>query len=1081
MSIRGHHGLMLFYAWTPPVLEPTEHAVSSFLQSSVYAGLSVASVANMSDANGPGDAVTGTGTNASGIQFILADLGSPKPVSKIRFGGGNLAGWGNIFPTYILGPDFMVQHSNDTVVWTTANNTFVSGSNGAGDNRDVDIFVPPTVARYWRVTRAADIATATFRVFGYTTPIAPDLGITYSQSSVYTGANLGTAANLNESPFDPTTGAATNAAAGEWVKADLGEAKTVGAVVLGAGTSLVNWGGVATYLNGCTLEYSNDDVNWTVALTISNVTDNLPSIWPRELPLISARYWRVFRAAAGYVALTAFRLYTPPVTAPPIGTLYEEIMADMPWAYYQLNEAASPTPFADSSGNSRNLATIVPTVTAGGAGLFAPETSTDFNGTGYISSGNNEFGADIQAAFDGDKPITIVAVVNPDSLSTASSLLHVGNISVGESQGFFVSPRPDGAVRFQMLISGVAYKLIDSIPGALVPGQTAIIHVRRTAGGNGSIWVNGVNLTAGSTDLSGSIAAEQTVASGGTRIMLGALSAAAPSDFFDGKMQHVAIFDSALSDNRIQTQTLAALGTPTVGSHLYWGVRIDEVQGGTSTSCSIGEIQMRPYVGGPNLCKNGAASASSTFSGSYPASAAFDSNTTTRWASEASQPSRISYRFGIPVSIAEVMIRAPDVSNYASGQMPKNFSLQYSDDGVNWTTFGDPIINETTMAVDSERTWLFLEEAPAGQDKYLAYTRTLMQMSTDFSDTRGSEAWTVNGATISSGAALFDGVDDRLTRPANSDFTFGFNDFTVEGFYKSNSLTPTNQPLFDNRGSGTQGISAYAKRTPDHFSYINYASGYVTGTTATAFSTVDYDHWALCRQGDQVRGYINGVQVFVATDLTICPGNAGGFIGGSFISDTHQPLNGSMKGLRITRGQCRYRNGNTFTPPTSFPEIGPDYTETGPGKHRYWRVLITAASGGPGALYMGFTELVLWDRDLVAVSRNVGGTSSATASSSINGSNGALYAIDGSMNNGWLSSQATTPEWLRVDMQGANMVGAPVEVRSFDIYGSWNNPASSPKDFKLQWSDDNSVWTDAVSVTNQTGWLARERRSFKVF
>lgn len=314
MSIRAHHGLLLDGAGggppPAPELDATEHIVSSFTQSSVYAGQVAASVSNMSDPNGNGDSVTGTATDASGTQFIRADLGTAKTVTRIRLGGGSLSGWGGIVPTYLLGSAFLIQHSDDGSTWTTLNNTFVDGTNDGASERDVDIFVPPTTARYFRLTRSGDIATATFRVFGYTAPVIAITDITYSQSSAYTGANVGTELNLNEFPLDPTTGAATNSSAGEWVKADLGSAKTIAAVVLGAGPSLINWGAVANpYLNGCELQYSTDDVTWTTALTVTNATDDAPSVWPREIALISARYWRVFRSASGYVALTAFRLY----------------------------------------------------------------------------------------------------------------------------------------------------------------------------------------------------------------------------------------------------------------------------------------------------------------------------------------------------------------------------------------------------------------------------------------------------------------------------------------------------------------------------------------------------------------------------------------------------------------------------------------------------------------------------------------------------------------------------------------------------------------------------------------------------
>jgi hypothetical protein len=150
----------------------------------------------------------------------------------------------------------------------------------------------------------------------------------------------------------------------------------------------------------------------------------------------------------------------------------------------------------------------------------------------------------------------------------------------------------------------------------------------------------------------------------------------------------------------------------------------------------------------------------------------------------------------------------------------------------------------------------------------------------------------------------------------------------------------------------------------------------------------------------------------------------------------------------------------------------------GPGVHRYWRLYITANDGS--ALYFGCTELRLKDAAGIVRSQITTSSSAFTASSVINGSNVASNAFDGNLTTtGWLSANATPPEWLKVDMAWTGMPGA-FECRSFDIYGSHNAPTASPKDFELQWSDDNSNWTTAKAVIGQTGWAANELRTFSV-
>jgi hypothetical protein len=152
---------------------------------------------------------------------------------------------------------------------------------------------------------------------------------------------------------------------------------------------------------------------------------------------------------------------------------------------------------------------------------------------------------------------------------------------------------------------------------------------------------------------------------------------------------------------------------------------------------------------------------------------------------------------------------------------------------------------------------------------------------------------------------------------------------------------------------------------------------------------------------------------------------------------------------------------------------------TPPGAHRYWRIYISANDGH--ASLCGLTELVLYDTSGNQISGEpLWSTVGANASSEINVSNVAEQAFDDVFNTGWLAATAAN-EWISWDMQAMFAIGSPQEVKDFDIYGSWNAPTASPKDFELQWSDDNVAWTAAKVVTGETGWTAAELRSFNVF
>ncbi|NJO66445.1 MAG: discoidin domain-containing protein [Leptolyngbyaceae cyanobacterium RM1_405_57] len=104
-----------------------------------------------------------------------------------------------------------------------------------------------------------------------------------------------------------TTGHGTNNGTTEWIEADFGQPKLVSSVTVGGG-SIPSWGGVATYLNNRTIRYSNDRVNWTIAVNITGVTDSGATQFKKftlDSP-VSARYWRIF--SSGYLATTEFKL-----------------------------------------------------------------------------------------------------------------------------------------------------------------------------------------------------------------------------------------------------------------------------------------------------------------------------------------------------------------------------------------------------------------------------------------------------------------------------------------------------------------------------------------------------------------------------------------------------------------------------------------------------------------------------------------------------------------------------------------------------------------------------------------------------
>jgi len=158
----------------------------------------------------------------------------------------------------------------------------------------------------------------------------------------------------------------------------------------------------------------------------------------------------------------------------------------------------------------------------------------------------------------------------------------------------------------------------------------------------------------------------------------------------------------------------------------------------------------------------------------------------------------------------------------------------------------------------------------------------------------------------------------------------------------------------------------------------------------------------------------------------------------------------------------------------------------GPSAHRYWRIVISANDGN--TQYFGFTEVELrgsvGGSDLMSTQTGVG---AATAAREVNNSNAAWRGADGSLTSGWLGTippVGITPEngWWQYDFGNPSQVGvSTADVRQIVIHGSFNAPTASPRDFTLQWSDDGTTWTTALTVAGQTGWTgASDARTFDV-
>lgn len=118
-----------------------------------------------------------------------------------------------------------------------------------------------------------------------------------------------------------------------------------------------------------------------------------------------------------------------------------------------------------------------------------------------------------------------------------------------------------------------------------------------------------------------------------------------------------------------------------MAAHPYWRILCTDSPGGIYAA--FAEVEMRPSAGGADQCAGGVATADSAYSVSYPASKAFDDDLSTMWHSGGGFPHWIKYAFPAAVDVPVLALTARTSENQVT---PTAFSLQWSDDDVNWTT-----------------------------------------------------------------------------------------------------------------------------------------------------------------------------------------------------------------------------------------------------------------------------------------------------------------------------------------------------------------------------------------------------------
>ena len=164
-----------------------------------------------------------------------------------------------------------------------------------------------------------------------------------------------------------------------------------------------------------------------------------------------------------------------------------------------------------------------------------------------------------------------------------------------------------------------------------------------------------------------------------------------------------------------------------------------------------------------------------------------------------------------------------------------------------------------------------------------------------------------------SSSLQLDGVEDYIGIASNDDFGFGTGDYTVEGWFRFNSVAST-QNLFDFRAGASSDLAPTVYiNAGGELRFYSYNADRITGAT---LSTGQWYHIAVSRSGNDTKLFLNGQSQGTWTATPTDYGVAKPLIIGARW-DAGNKLNGYIDEFRVTKGLARY-TANVGAPSGEF-------------------------------------------------------------------------------------------------------------------------------------------------------------------
>lgn len=229
-----------------------------------------------------------------------------------------------------------------------------------------------------------------------------------------------------------------------------------------------------------------------------------------------------------------------------------------------------------------------------------------------------------------------------------------------------------------------------------------------------------------------------------------------------------------------------------MAAHQYWSL-LCSPRG--SSGVALAEVEMRASAGGAD--QTGGGTAGGSYTGSDSPAKAFDNDNATAWYySSGANATRLSYDFGVAVTVAEVYVRVPGAANGHPGATygPALTIIEWSDDGATWYRAA-PLSDLSSLGNDGTVTIGPVTDTPGGRVEdaevrfnpgwpagpLAAVREEAVQVSEEAGIYRIAGTVAIDGATptpLRRRVRLYEDSTGRLLRQTWSDAATGAFEFT---------------------------------------------------------------------------------------------------------------------------------------------------------------------------------------------------------------------------------------------------------------------------------------------------------------